>query len=313
MATGHKAIYRTEPRRAKLDAMKRRTVPLSKQVADAEVSVVAQRGQPYLDGIYRSKGIEGKNNDLMGMLERLGVLNFELGKLSEAASLPAPSATTLSAPSAAVPAKQDGGSAAPPVSAPSGTMPAAEANLAKPSLETLRALAAELWPTESVQSFEAIERRLWFERLQVPGFDRAALDSKYGESRPMPNGRGRTLTAMAQAKVDSFFKTRVSFAPTLESAPAPAVASAPAPAIPDLPELRAIATAILPGRDYWGMSTAEIHKVLWQENLSVPGMDEKALSANYWRPAVNPNTTAKVVRVARQTRIEELLNKRLVW
>jgi len=68
MATGHKAIYRTEPRRAKLDAMKRRTVPLSKQVADAEVSVVAQRGQPYLDGIYRSKGIEGKNNDLMGML-----------------------------------------------------------------------------------------------------------------------------------------------------------------------------------------------------------------------------------------------------
>ena len=59
-------------------------------------------------------------------------------------------------------------------------MPAAEANLAaKPSLETLRALAAELWPTESVQSVEAIERRLWFDRLQVPGFDRAALDSKY--------------------------------------------------------------------------------------------------------------------------------------
>jgi len=90
--------------------MKRRIVSLRKQVADAEVSVVAQRGQPYLDGIYRSKGIEGKNNDLMASLERLGVLNFELGKLSEAASLPGPvSATTLSAPSAAVPAKQDGG------------------------------------------------------------------------------------------------------------------------------------------------------------------------------------------------------------
>src|SRR6185369_9391755 len=191
----------------------------------------------------------------------------------------------LTSPNAAVPAKQDGGSAPPPhvTAPPSAAIPVAEASLAaKPNLETLSALAAQLWPDEVVETVEAIERRIWFDHLQVPGFDRAALDSKFGESRPLPEGLNRTLTAMAQAKVDAFFKAQVPSAPLLESAPAAA--------IPDLAQLRAIASSILPGRDYWAMSTAEIHKVLWQEHLSVPGMDEKALSANYWRPADSPTT-----------------------
>src|SRR6185369_3142937 len=128
--------------------MKRRTVPLGKQVADAEASIIAHRGRPYLDAIYRSKGIEGGKNDLMGMLERLGILNFELGKLS------AP-ATILTSPNAAVPAKQDGGSAPPPhvTAPPSAAIPVAEASLAaKPNLETLSALAAQLWPDEVVET-----------------------------------------------------------------------------------------------------------------------------------------------------------------
>jgi len=293
--------------------MKRKIVPLAKQVADAEAAVVAQRGRPYLDALYRSKRIGAEKFELMGMLERLGVLNFELGKLSGAADFPASpapaSATTSSAQNAAVAPKQESAGAAAvgtvTVTAAATTSAALAPRAAtRPSLENLRALAAVLWPSENVQAFEAIERRIWFDRLQVPGFDRAALDAKYG-SRPAPYGRSRMATAIDQAKVDAFFEAEDLSDQTSDAAPAPS--------IPDLAQLRAVAAQVLPGRDYWAMSAEEIHKVLWQEHLSLPGMDDKALAAKYWRPAANSTTVAKVVRTARQSRIETLLTEKLAF
>jgi len=290
--------------------MKRRIFPLAKQVADAEAAVVARQGQPYLDALYRSNRIEGKKFELMGMLERLGVLNFELGKLSGTGvpTSPAPVAAPTSTAGPAtvvVPLLDRATSPSPP--APPMTMATKSEPAAQPSPESLRALAAVLWPTENVQDLEGISRRIWFDGLRVPGFDRAALDAKYGETRPKPKGHSRILTAIDQAKVDAFFKTQE------HSASAEKTTAAPSPSVPDLAQLRLIAATVLPGRDYWNMETAEIHKVLWQEHLSVPGMDESALAAKYWRPTASTATVAKVVRTQRQSRLEKLLTETRVF
>ena len=295
--------------------MKRRIVPLAKQVADAEAAVVARQGQPYLDALYRSNRFEGKKFELMGMLERLGVLNFELGKLSGTGvpTSPAPVAAPTSTagalkqegPAVVVPLLDRATSPSPP--APPMTMATKSEPAAQPSPESLRALAAVLWPTENVQDLEGISRRVWFDGLQVPGFDRATLDAKYGETRPKPKGHSRILTAMDQAKFDAFFKTQE------HSASAEKTTAAPSPSVPDLAQLRLIAATVLPGRDYWNMETAEIHKILWQEHLSVPGMDESALAAKYWRPTMSTITIAKVVRAQRQSHLEKLLTEKRVF
>jgi len=278
---------------------KKKRFALPEQVSSAERQIVAARGEAYLQAAYLRSGIKTTDRHALSTnLEKLALLQFELGKLSgTAAAPPSPPPVTSPISSAAIAAESP---TAAPMPMATNSEPAAQ-----PSPESLRALAAVLWPTENVQDLEGISRRVWFDGLQVPGFDRATLDAKYGETRPKPKGHSRILTAIDQAKVDAFFKTHFASAGNTTTAPTPSV--------PDLAQLRAMAATVLPGRDYWNMDTAEIHKILWQEHLSIPGMDENALEAKYWRPTAATATIAKVVRAQRQSRLEKLLTEKRVF
>lgn len=181
----------------------RKRVPITQQLKEAESAIVAKRGQSYLDTVYRSNGFEpAPNGDLLETLQRLGIVHFQLGRLSaELKPLPAQPAAPTAKASPAVSVSGKGLAAA---ASPAGN---------HPDLEVLRRLAPEIWPNEEVPSTRSdFARRAWFDHINLPleGFDRASLEKEFARfgNRPHPTGGRRVLTAELQRKVDDFFRKK---------------------------------------------------------------------------------------------------------
>jgi hypothetical protein len=156
----------------------RQTLP--SMLAEAERAVAAVRGDAHVAALYKAKGLTANPSSLETQLARLGLMNFEIGRIhgehaAIAAPTPRPAATPLTAATLA----------------------------AKPAAVCLRALANHIFGDDPLRTEAAAKNQIYFAGIDVPGVDNSDVIAKRGE-RPKPRGTGKLWETEGQRRAKEF-------------------------------------------------------------------------------------------------------------